>query len=84
MNHQQRWNFNYESIDVFCSWQKNSDADRVRLKELAFEKIWGNHTEHVSVMEFPEVEKKIFERYKRDSIDFDFDKKEAENEMMNY
>ena len=72
-------NFNYESIDVFCSWQNNSDAERVLLKEAAFEKIWGDKEEHVSVMEFPKVEKRIFELYKRDSIDFNFDKKEADN-----
>jgi superfamily II DNA or RNA helicase len=72
-------NFNYESIDVFCSWHNNSDADRVRLKEAAFEKIWGDNAEHVSVMEFPEIEKKIFELYKRDSIDFSFDMKERDN-----
>lgn len=31
--------YNYETIDVFCSW-KNSDKERVSEKEQAFNSIW--------------------------------------------
>lgn len=34
-------NFNYETIDVFCSW-KPEDVDRVEDKVTAFNRIWNN------------------------------------------
>lgn len=76
-------NFNYESIDVFCSWQNEIDYQRVLLKENAFENIWNNTASNITVLEFPEVEKKIFDLYKNDSIDIDFDQKEIDHFSQN-
>ena len=45
---------NFESIDVFCSWN-DRDQDRVASKRDAFERLWGQHTRGVEVFEFPEA-----------------------------
>ena len=37
---------NYESFDVFCSWE-NADAERVRTKEKAFARLWENKEDNV-------------------------------------
>ncbi|MDU4588809.1 DEAD/DEAH box helicase family protein [Clostridium sp.] len=57
---------NYESIDVFTSW---NDIERVEDKEKAFSEIWNNNAEGLEVLDFPKVKKAILERYKRDKID---------------
>ena len=41
---------NYESIDVFTSWM--SEADRVKLKETAFDSLWNNRADGLEVSEF--------------------------------
>jgi superfamily II DNA or RNA helicase len=43
---------NFESIDVFTSW---ADARRVANKISDFETLWGNATEGLEVMAFPEA-----------------------------
>ena len=43
---------NFESIDVFCSW---ADAERVRIKEAAFERLWTDQTPNLEVTPFPLV-----------------------------
>ena len=41
---------NYEAIDVFTSW--TSDADRVKLKETAFDSLWNNRADGLEVSDF--------------------------------
>ena len=41
---------NFESIDVFCSWKEPA---RVANKVSAFERLWSNTTQRVSVVDFP-------------------------------
>ena len=53
---------NYESFDVFCSWE-NADAMRVKQKAAAFARLWYNLEPHVSVQCFPEVMSALVEKY---------------------
>lgn len=67
---------NYETIDVFCSWEEK-DADRAIEKSQAFDAIWGGYEGGIEVISFPELSEEIINRYKRkNSIDFSLDKKE--------
>ena len=67
---------NYESIDVFCSW--DHDKDRVLAKESAFTSIWSDCEPHIKTIDFPEVAKEKLEKYKKDShFDFEIDYDES-------
>ena len=55
---------NYETIDVFCNW-KQSEVERVTLKEKAFTSIWNNNEQNIKVVEFPKLSKLIIEKYKK-------------------
>lgn len=67
---------NYETIDVYCSWN-DKDADRVRDKKRAFEAIWNGFESGIEVLEFPDVYNEIIKKYKRrDKPDFSLDDKE--------
>ena len=48
-------NRNFESIDVFTSWD---DKSRVETKINNFEKLWNNETEYVDVYDFVFAERK--------------------------
>ena len=68
---------NYESIDVFMSW--THDADRVAIKEVAFDSLWKGTERGVKVLEFPVVREEILRRYKiNDKIDTTLDDPPAE------
>ncbi len=45
---------NYESIDVYCSWREE-DADRVSIKECAFDNLWNNLDSAMEIIEFQKV-----------------------------
>jgi len=64
---------NYETIDVFCSW---NDDDRVAAKENAFISIWNNTEPNIQTIEFPKLKDEIIERFKRSTPDYDIDDKE--------
>lgn len=64
---------NYETIDVFCSWD---EPDRVHMKENAFYKLWNNCDANALVFDFPDAPKNKILSYKKDSIDMDIDVKE--------
>lgn len=69
---------NYESIDVFCSW--DHDKDRVLTKESAFTSIWSDCEPHIKTIDFPEVAKEKLQKYKKDSIiELDIDQDEESN-----
>lgn len=56
---------NYETIDVFCSWNGFDEEKRVDLKKKAFHNIWNNIDANVEVMSFPKVTNAIIERYRK-------------------
>ncbi|MBR2142532.1 DEAD/DEAH box helicase family protein [Anaerovibrio sp.] len=60
--------YNYETIDVFCSW-KTADGSRVSEKIAGFEAMWNNEDPYLDVVEFPQVNKAIIEKYKKTSYD---------------
>ena len=63
---------NYEAIDVFTSW--THDADRVAIKEAAFDSLWSGNERGVKVVNFPDVREEILRRYKvNDEIDTTLD-----------
>ena len=62
---------NYEAIDIFTSW--TSDSARVLSKEAAFNAIWNDYEPSITVLEFPEVNRKIIEKYRTHSIIEPFD-----------
>ncbi len=58
--------FNYETIDVFCSWR--GEQDRVLLKENAFTSIWNNTEPNIVTIDFPSVKEEIIKRYRKGLI----------------
>ncbi|MHB8170943.1 MAG: DEAD/DEAH box helicase family protein [Thermincolia bacterium] len=62
---------NYESIDVFCSW--TSDKDRVFAKESAFSAIWNDYEPNIRIINFTNVAKDMFQKYKKPNKDLDID-----------
>jgi superfamily II DNA or RNA helicase len=67
---------NYEVVDVFCSWQSESDKKRVGNKELAFHKLWTRADESIIILDFPKAAKEKLLLFKKDAVDFDIDKKD--------
>jgi len=65
---------NYEAIDVFCSW--NGDTERVSSKENAFESIWNNVEPNIKTIYFPNVKDAIIKKYKREVCNYEVDKEE--------
>ena len=64
---------NYESIDVFLSWDE-ADAKRVLNKKMAFKAMWENYEPYMHIMDFPEAaSKKLFKYQKTMDIDYDID-----------
>lgn len=62
---------NYESIDVFSSWD---DSNRVLDKVQAFNSIWADDEAGLEVVEFPNVTKEIIEKYKKSNLDLNIDR----------
>lgn len=71
---------NYEAIDVFASWTQ--DADRVYIKQSAFNAMWEDYEPSIKVMDFPDVKDEILLRYKVDNrIDTRLDDEPSEIEF---
>lgn len=59
---------NYESIDVFCDWECERDADRIYHHEERFNQLWKDETEGVKVFTLPEgLEQDIVELREHDN-----------------
>ena len=67
--------FNYETIDVYCSW-KTEDAERVNDKKEAFERIWNDIESNIKIISFPELSSELINKYKVNKVDYQ--KPEAE------
>jgi superfamily II DNA or RNA helicase len=52
---------NFESIDVFCSW--NDPQDRVAMKIADFDELWENTAAGVEVFEFTNFSRELLQRY---------------------
>lgn len=53
---------NYESFDVFCSW--NNDSERVLQKQIAFKAIWEDYEPGIEIIKFPDAVKRKLYEYK--------------------
>ncbi len=73
---------NYESIDVFCSW--TNDQERVFTKENAFTAIWNNVEPNIQIIDFPNVNKEILDRYKHHPINLEIDKVEFNDDTREH
>lgn len=62
---------NYETIDVFCSWE--DPQDRVSRKEASFDAIWSGRETGIATYEFQEIKETIRERYLVSEPNFDLD-----------
>ena len=76
------FSYNYESIDVFCSW--TADKRRVDAKERAFLSLWNNGEPNVEIMDFPDVAREAFQQYCTNEIDLDIDKRQYEKRKNGY
>lgn len=48
---------NFESLDVFCSWNGDQDRERIARHRARFERIWDNRDAYVSSFGLPEAAK---------------------------
>ena len=74
--------FNYETIDVYCSW-KEEDAKRVGDKKSAFERIWDNAETNIKIIPFPELSSEIISKYKISKTDYHAPDKEVKKANEN-
>lgn len=71
---------NYEAIDVFASWTQ--DADRVYIKQSAFNAMWEDYEPSIRVMDFPDVNEEILRRYRvNDRIETKLDDETSEDDI---
>ena len=54
---------NYEAIDVFTSWTE--EKPRVYSKELAFNNMWNDCEPSIRVLDFPQINSAIIDKYKK-------------------
>ena len=71
---------NYETIDVYCSWE--NEQDRVSLKQNAFASIWNNTEPNIVIINFPELKDDIISKYKRSKPNFDVDRLELDEYVV--
>jgi superfamily II DNA or RNA helicase len=72
---------NYEVIDVWCSWKNNEQRERVENKKAAFASIWSDTEPNVKIIDFPEINEEIINRYKRNTI-ADYDNEIADGNQL--
>ena len=63
-------NLNYETIDVFRSWENEYEKERAKGKKNAFLSIWNNTESGIEIIDFPELSEEFIRRYLRDKIDY--------------
>lgn len=65
---------NYESIDVFRSW--NYEKERVERKKEAFEQIWNDEAKNITTIDFPDLVKEKLDTFRTDELDMVLDEQE--------
>ena len=53
---------NFESIEVFCSWQ--GESNRIEAKKHDFEALWEDNTPGLKVLEFSDAAAELLERFR--------------------
>ena len=64
-------NLNYETIDVFRSWENDYEKNRAKVKKSAFLSIWNNTEPGIEIIDFPELSDEFIKKYFREKIDYD-------------
>lgn len=72
---------NYESIDVYCSWEE-ADRKRVEDKETAFDILWNNKERKINVIDFPKAAREKLMAYKKESINLEIDNEFNEKQKV--
>lgn len=67
---------NYESVDAYCSWNGEDSRIRCEDKLKAFDNIWNNLDSQLEVLDFPEIEESIIQKYKRYAPNYNIDEEE--------
>lgn len=63
-------NLNYETIDVFRSWENEYEKERAKVKKNAFLSIWNNNETGIVIIDFPELPEEFIKKYLREKIDY--------------
>ena len=66
---------NYETIDVYCSW--NDVENRASDKNKAFENIWNGNDKTLKLFDFPRLKDEFISMYKKSAPEYDLDEKEV-------
>ncbi|MCR5105853.1 MAG: DEAD/DEAH box helicase family protein [Eubacterium sp.] len=67
---------NYETMDVYASWESEDSLERALNKRKAFENIWNDEEPGIEVNCFTSVSNVIIEKYKRKNVDYSVDEME--------
>lgn len=62
------FNRNFESIDVYCSWNSLESNNRCISKDMHFNQLWAGGYNHLITIPFPEVIKNKILKYKKDDL----------------
>jgi len=54
-NETERGFHNFETLDIFCSWQGDRDAERIARHRSRFERIWAGRDPHVASFSLPDA-----------------------------
>ncbi len=65
---------NYESFDVFKSWEL--DGERAKAKLKAFERIWSDNEKGITVHCFTEDIIPLLSKYKKESVNYNIDEQD--------
>ena len=60
---------NYETVDVFKSWDER-DSERVQTKEEYFDRIWEGIDSTIRIFDAANINEKIIEKYKKSEVDY--------------
>lgn len=60
---------NFESVEVFCSWQGGTEERRVRRHQDYFERLWSGHVPEVEIFDFPRAVKEKLHKVAKPSLE---------------
>jgi len=62
--------YNYETIDVYWSWNSEQDVNKIRRKEEAFDRIWAGIDPNLKSIDTSKLKSEIVDKFKTESIDW--------------
>jgi len=60
---------NYESFDVYCSWDGEKETVRAKNSAKYFERLWNGELNAVDVVDFPEIAKNKIQTIAKERVD---------------